>query len=120
MLTKDIKLKAIIRLQFLMVMACMLSGWLAGVNIERYLVRVPAWRKMDILIWAEYTQHSYHGYGFILYQTEVSCCLVLLVLSAFIVLRHTLKFVAWPVYIALLLTTIAIAFTFLQHRLCLA
>lgn len=113
MLTKDIKLKSIIRLQFLMVIACIFTGWLAGASVDRYIVRVPAWRKMDILTWAEYVQHAYLGNGFLLYQIETGCSFVMLVISCYIIAVHRLRFVALPVYSAMLLTIVAIVITFI-------
>jgi len=112
MLTKDHKLKAIIRLQFLMVMACIVTGWLAGVAIEKYLVRVPAWKKVDILLWAEYSRHAFFGSGFIIHQIEAGCSFILLLVSSIIVIRNRLNFVAWQIYVATLLTISGIVFTF--------
>lgn len=90
----------------------MFTGWLAGSSIERYLVRVPAWRKMDILTWAEYVQHSYMGNGFLLYQVEAGCAFLLLLVSCIIIALHRLKFVAWQVFSATFLMAAAIGVTF--------
>jgi hypothetical protein len=47
----------------LIVGATGLSGLLAGASADRYLVRVPAWRRLDPMTWAEHSRHADLGNG---------------------------------------------------------
>jgi hypothetical protein len=44
-------MKSINRLQTLLTIACILSGFLAGENIYRYVLEVPAWQHINIINW---------------------------------------------------------------------
>ena len=57
-------------LQFLLAIACIISGILAGGNIDRYIVQVPAWRQVSIISWAEYSRHADLGNGLFIYPFE--------------------------------------------------
>ena len=43
--------------------ATLLSGLLAGASADRYLVQVPAWRRLDPMTWAEHSRHADLGNG---------------------------------------------------------
>jgi hypothetical protein len=47
----------------LTILAAGFSGLLAGASADRYLVQVPAWRQLDVMIWAEYSRHADLGNG---------------------------------------------------------
>jgi hypothetical protein len=46
------------------------NGVLAGENIDRGLVQMPAWRKVGVQAWAAYSRHADLENGFFLYPTE--------------------------------------------------
>ena len=50
--------------------ATIFNGVLAGGNIDRALVQMPAWRKVGARAWAEYSRHADLENGFYLYPTE--------------------------------------------------
>lgn len=48
----------------------MLNGWLAGGDIYRYVIEVPAWRHLNILDWAGYSRHADLTNGLFLFPIE--------------------------------------------------
>jgi hypothetical protein len=46
-----------------LVLATGFGGLLAGASADRYLVQVPAWRHLDVMIWAEHSRHADLGNG---------------------------------------------------------
>jgi hypothetical protein len=50
--------------------ATIFNGVLAGGNIDRALVQMPAWRKVGARAWAAYSRHADLENGFYLYPTE--------------------------------------------------
>ena len=50
--------------------AIIFNGVLAGGNIDRGLVQMPAWRKVGARDWAAYSRHADLENGFYLYPTE--------------------------------------------------
>ena len=50
--------------------ATILNGFLAGGNIDRALVQMPAWRKVGARAWAAYSRHADLENGFFLYPAE--------------------------------------------------
>ena len=54
-------------LQFLALIACVLSGSLAGINIDGFVVRFPAWRQLGAEAWAAYSREADLGNGIFLY-----------------------------------------------------
>jgi hypothetical protein len=55
--------------QTLVLVACFLSGALAGVNIDGFVVRFPAWRRLGVVAWAAYSRKADLGNGLFLYPT---------------------------------------------------
>lgn len=49
--------------------AIVLNGFLAGGNIDRALVQMPAWRKVGAQGWAAYSRHADLENGLFLYPT---------------------------------------------------
>ncbi|HYC19361.1 MAG TPA: hypothetical protein VEF35_01910 [Candidatus Bathyarchaeia archaeon] len=49
--------------------AIILNGFLAGGNIDRALVQMPAWRKIGAQGWAAYSRYADLGNGLFLYPT---------------------------------------------------
>lgn len=110
--TKEVKVKAINSMRLQLVFACILSGLLAGTNIENYLIRIPAWRKLNILDWAAFSQHSYLSYGFYFYCFISLSCLVLFLSVLFLVYKYNFSHFKWRIIVLALLSGITILFTF--------
>ena len=51
----------------LIVAATMLDGFLAGTNVDRTLIQMPAWRQVGARAWADYSRHANLGPGLLLY-----------------------------------------------------
>jgi hypothetical protein len=54
-------------LMVLLTAATVLDGLLAGLNVDRALVQMPAWRKVGVRGWAAYSRHGDLGNGRFLY-----------------------------------------------------
>ncbi|MGZ5830049.1 MAG: hypothetical protein ACXWJW_16115 [Xanthobacteraceae bacterium] len=54
----------------LLIAATLVSGWLAGGNIDRAFVAMPAWQQVGAVAWAEFSRHADLGNGLILYPLE--------------------------------------------------
>jgi hypothetical protein len=54
----------------LMIAATFASGLLAGGNIDRALVAMPAWKQVGAVGWAEFSRHADLGNGLLLYPIE--------------------------------------------------
>jgi hypothetical protein len=54
-------------LRYLVLIACFLSGALAGINIDSVIVRFPAWRRLGATAWAAYRRKADLGNGLFLY-----------------------------------------------------
>ena len=105
--TKQVKL-----LTYTIGIAALLSGWLAGQSIDRYVIQVPGFRHIDIIQWAEYTRHADLGNGLFLYPTEAVISFLLFIISFIIVIGskqfNSLKV---PSFLALFLSASGLFFT---------
>jgi hypothetical protein len=54
----------------LLIAATLLHGFLAGGNVERALVHMPAWRKLGPRAWAAFSRQADLGRGLFLYPFE--------------------------------------------------
>jgi ABC-type antimicrobial peptide transport system permease subunit len=54
----------------LLILATLFSGFLAGANIDRAFVAMPAWQDVSATAWAEFSRHGDLGNGLILYPIE--------------------------------------------------
>jgi hypothetical protein len=54
--------------QQLLLFSTACNGVLAGINADRYIVQVPAWRRLSRGWWAEYSRHADLGNGLVLYS----------------------------------------------------
>lgn len=54
----------------LLAVAALLNGFLAGGNVDRSFVQMPAWRHVGARGWAAYSRHADLGNGLILYPLE--------------------------------------------------
>jgi hypothetical protein len=101
------------QLQFLLTAAVMFSGFLAGGNLDRYIVQVPGFRHISVLTWAQYSRHADLGNGMVLYPLEAVAPFILFIVSVIIVARHRdlFKKTASPVYTAALFAASGLFFT---------
>jgi hypothetical protein len=95
------------------IIASLFSGLLAGGNIYRYLLEVPAWKHLTIADWAIYSRHADLSNGLFLFPLEAIGSTVPLVIAAVIIIRNRplVNPVAWPVYSATLLALAGIVLT---------
>jgi hypothetical protein len=88
-------------IRFLVTGSCILSGLLAGGNVYRYIIEVPAWHNLNINMWSRYSEHADLGNGLFLFPIEAVGSTVLLIISSAIYFGDTaLKPVAWPLYVS--------------------
>jgi hypothetical protein len=90
------------RTLILIVGATLLDGILAGGDVDRWVVGMPAWRTVGVVGWANYSRSADLGNGFILYPA-LAITGTLLSLSAALSFAHQRKhenFVAIALYAA--------------------
>jgi hypothetical protein len=99
----------------LLVAATGLSGLLAGASADRYLVQVPAWRRLDVLIWAEHSRHADLGNGRFWYPALAFSSTSLSIVAAIAVRQIGLVAIGLraPVYLAALLSFFGLGMTVL-------
>jgi hypothetical protein len=56
--------------RLLLIAAAFVSGLLAGGNIDRTFVAMPAWQQVGASSWAEFSRHADLGNGLLLYPIE--------------------------------------------------
>jgi hypothetical protein len=66
----------------LLVAATVLSGLLAGGNVDRALVAMPAWEQVGAPAWAAFSRHADLGNGLVLYPLEAIGAFLLIVAAA--------------------------------------
>ncbi len=89
--------------QGLLSAATALSGRLAGANLDRTLVQMPAWEKVGPRGWAEYSRHGDLGNGLILYPVLGIGGALLTLGAALAVYLDPAAAGGWPVYLAALM-----------------
>jgi hypothetical protein len=57
-------------MRLLLILSTFVSGLLAGGNIDRAFVAMPAWQQIGATSWAEFSRHADLGNGLILYPAE--------------------------------------------------
>src|SRR5437899_881 len=99
----------------LLVAATGLSGLLAGASADRYLVQMPAWRRLDVLIWAERSRHADLGNGRFWYPALAFSSTGFSIAAAIAVTRGAPIAIGLlvPVYLAALLSFIGLGMTVL-------
>ena len=70
------------RTRALLIAATVLSGLLAGGNVDRAIVAMPAWEKVGASGWATFSRHADLGNGLVLYPLEAIGAFLLIVLTA--------------------------------------
>jgi hypothetical protein len=56
--------------RILLILALLLSGLLAGGNVDRAFVAMPAWQQVGAVAWSEFSRHADLGNGLVLYPVE--------------------------------------------------
>jgi hypothetical protein len=98
-------------LQFLALIACVLSGSLAGINIDGFVVRFPAWRQLGAEAWAAYSRKADLGNGIFLYPM-LAVGHALLVVAVMIGLHYRGPAAALPAaYVAVALAIVGLLLT---------
>src|SRR5690348_14970760 len=69
-----------------LVAATFVGGLLAGGNVDRAIVAMPAWQQVGVSSWADFSRHADLGNGLVLYPLEAIGG-ALLLLSAIICFR---------------------------------
>lgn len=102
-----------VSLKGLIIAATILSGFLAGTTVDRFVVEFPAFKQLDISFWANYSRHADLGNGLFLYPAEGIGTFILLLASSIVILynRGLYKNEAGPVHTAMLLSFAGIFFT---------
>jgi hypothetical protein len=97
----------------LIVGATGLSGLLAGASADRYLVQVPAWRRLDPMTWAEHSRHADLGNGRFWYPLLAFGASGLSVAAAVGVYRRAVvaQGLAEPIYLAAAASVLGLAMT---------
>jgi hypothetical protein len=93
------------RTKFLLVAATLFGGLLAGMNVDRALVAMPAWQRVGPLAWAAFSQKADLGNGLFLYPFEAigGALLNIGVLLSYRSDRGNSPAKAWPLYLAVFL-----------------
>jgi hypothetical protein len=69
------------RTRALLIAATVLSGLLAGGNVDRAIVAMPAWEQVGAPAWAEFSRHADLGNGLVLYPLEAIGAFLLILLA---------------------------------------
>src|SRR5438552_1374120 len=98
---------------YLLVAAAVLGGLLAGGNVDRGLVAMPAWGKLGAEPWAAFSRKADLGNGLILYPLEAigSAVLTLAAAVAFQFDDAAPPSIAWPLYAALIFAALGLLLT---------
>lgn len=99
--------------RWLLVAATLFGGVLAGGNIDRAFVAMPAWEQVGAQGWAEFSRHADLGNGLLLYPIEAigGALLVLAAAISFRFERTPPRRAALPLYLAVLLAAGGLALT---------
>ena len=95
------------------VSATLANGLLAGGDVDRWLVGMPAWQSVGVLGWANYSRLADLGNGFVLYPTLAIGGTLLSLAAAATFMRQAKheRFVAIPIYAAAALAVAGLLMT---------
>jgi hypothetical protein len=90
------------RISVLLTIATVLNGWLAGGDIYRYVVEVPAWRRLNILDWSEYSRYADLRNGLFLFPIEALGGFIPLLLASIMAYKSKAVYlnISLPIYTA--------------------
>jgi hypothetical protein len=102
------------RILILIIGATLLDGILAGGDIDRWVVGMPAWHTVGVVAWANYSRSADLGNGFILYPALAigGTLLSLAAAASFALQRKQERLVALAVYTAAALSVLGLLLTF--------
>ncbi len=97
----------------LLIFATLVSGLLAGGNVDRAFVAMPAWQQVGAIPWAEFSRHADLGNGLILYPIEAISGALLTIAAAMMIHfdRNAPRAAAVPIYAAALFAVGGLALT---------
>jgi hypothetical protein len=100
--------------RLLLIAAAFVSGLLAGMNIDRAFVAMPAWQQVGATSWAEFSRHADLGNGLLLYPIEAigGAVLTLAAGASYYFDRVARRDVAIPLAAAIVLSWCGLLFTF--------
>lgn len=89
----------------LLVVATIFNGFLAGGNVDRTFVQMPAWSKVGVQGWAAYSRHADLENGLYLYPTEaIGGAILTIAATVFFYLDITATpAAALPIYLSVIL-----------------
>jgi hypothetical protein len=97
----------------LLITSCCIGGLLAGGNVYRYIIEVPAWRHLDITDWSAYSKNADLGNGLFLFPIEAfGNALPLIIASAICLKNRNLKPIASSLHVSTLFAIAGLALTF--------
>jgi hypothetical protein len=97
----------------LLIGATVLGGLLAGGNVDREFVAMPAWRRVGAEPWAAFSRSADLGNGLVLYPLEAigAALLTLAAAIAFWLDGDVARSAAWPLYAAVVLAILGLLLT---------
>src|SRR5439155_6173384 len=103
----------------LAVVSTVLGGLLAGATIDRAIVGYPAWRRLGVVAWAQYSRNADLGNGRFVYPVLAIGAVVLSFIAAFLV-RHRARSIQIPLYVATVIAAAGLAVTLVAGPYMLA
>ena len=97
----------------LMSAAALINGLLAGGNVDRALVAMPAWRHVGPVGWAEFSKSADLGNGQLLYPVMAISGTIVTIIAAVLFLRenNSPRHTGWPLFLAAALMLAALPFS---------
>jgi len=81
-------MKKAVAIKLLLIISAIMGGLLAGGDLYRYLIEVPAWRNLEISEWVSYSKHADLGNGYFLFPVEAFGGAIPLVFASVICLKN--------------------------------
>ncbi len=108
------KNKVVLLLKIIITIACIVTGLLAGENVYRYVIEVPAWKHINIIYWGEYSRNADLKNGIFLFPLEaILSSLLLFIASALVIMnKDFFPLKSFSLYAATTFTLAGLALTF--------
>ena len=108
---------ALVRL--LLIISCLIGGALAGGNVYRYVIEVPAWRHLNIEAWAVYSQYADLSNGLFLFPAEAIGSALPIIMASVIYMKSEAPKTRIPlIYISAAFAIAGLVLTFLPPQSC--
>jgi hypothetical protein len=89
-----------------------MCGFLAGGDVYRYVIEVPAWRHLDPDSWLRYSKYADLNNGLFLFPFEaITGTLLLLIASAICLKKRLVNFSALSLYVSAILAMVGLVLT---------